>query len=157
MKDLLPIIDDVTGKKRPIIIAGPCSAESLEQVMDTARGLKELGIDVFRAGLWKPRTRPGGFEGVGVVGLPWLKQVHDQLGLRVSTEIANRGHAEAALEYGMDILWIGARTSANPFAMQEIADAIAASGRAAKDLECRCAPPRGDTRRIHRLRQTRIS
>ncbi|MGM9828258.1 MAG: bifunctional 3-deoxy-7-phosphoheptulonate synthase/chorismate mutase type II [Muribaculaceae bacterium] len=132
MKDLLPIIDDVTGKKRPIIIAGPCSAESLEQVMETARGLKELGIDVFRAGVWKPRTRPGGFEGVGVVGLPWLKQVHDQLGLRVSTEIANRGHAEAALEYGMDILWIGARTSANPFAMQEIADAIAASGRASE-------------------------
>ncbi|MDO5394548.1 MAG: bifunctional 3-deoxy-7-phosphoheptulonate synthase/chorismate mutase type II [Bacteroidales bacterium] len=132
MKDLKPIIDDVTGCRRPIIIAGPCSAESLEQVMTTAKGLKEAGIDIFRAGIWKPRTRPGGFEGVGVVGLPWLKRVHEETGMRVATEIANRGHAQAALEAGIDILWIGARTSANPFAMQEIADAIAESGLAEK-------------------------
>ena len=132
MNDLLPIIDDITGKKRPIIIAGPCSAESQDQVMDAARALKQLGVDVFRAGIWKPRTRPGGFEGVGVVGLPWLKRVHDELGMRVATEIANHSHAEAALAFGLDTIWIGARTAANPFAIQEIADTIRASGRAAE-------------------------
>ena len=109
----------------PLIIAGPCSAESEEQVFSTARSLKEAGINIFRAGIWKPRTRPGGFEGVGEIGLPWLRRVHDELDMLTATEIANRHHAEAALDAGVDILWIGARTTANPFAMQEIADLLA--------------------------------
>ena len=132
MQDLKPIISDSEGLKRPIIIAGPCSAESEEQVMTTARALKDAGINVFRAGLWKPRTRPGGFEGVGVVGLPWLRRVKDELGMHIATEVANRAHTEAAVANGVDVLWIGARTSANPFAMQEIADAIADLGVADK-------------------------
>lgn len=125
MKDLKPIINDEIGAARPIVIAGPCSAESEEQVLRTARLLAGARIKVFRAGIWKPRTRPGGFEGVGVIGLPWLAKVRDEVGMKVSTEVANRSHVEAALDAGIDVLWIGARTSANPFAMQEIADVIA--------------------------------
>ena len=127
MEGLEPIIiDKETGKApHPIIIAGPCSAESEEQVMQTARELKDSGVKIFRAGIWKPRTRPGGFEGVGVVGLPWLRRVKEETGMLTSTEIANRFHAEAVIDAGVDILWIGARTSANPFAMQEIADVLA--------------------------------
>ena len=132
MKDLKPIISDAIGNARPIVIAGPCSAESESQVMNTARALHEAGIKTFRAGLWKPRTKPGGFEGVGAVGLPWLKRVKDELGMHIATEVANRAHTEAAVEAGVDVLWIGARTSANPFAMQEIADAIASLGVADK-------------------------
>ena len=132
MKDLKPIISDELGAQRPIIIAGPCSAESEEQVINTARALADAGIKTFRAGLWKPRTRPGGFEGVGAVGLPWLKRVRDELGMHIATEVANRAHTEAAVEAGVDVLWIGARTSANPFAVQEIADAIADLGVADK-------------------------
>lgn len=126
MLDLQPIIEP-TGDEthRPVIIAGPCSAESEQQVLETARGLKEAGIYVFRAGIWKPRTRPGCFEGVGAVGLPWLRRVKEETGMLTATEIANRYHAETALDGGVDILWIGARTSANPFAMQEIADVLA--------------------------------
>lgn len=109
---------------RPIIIAGPCSAESEEQVLDTARALHGAGVKIFRAGIWKPRTRPGGFEGVGVIGLPWLRRVKEETGMLTATEIATRCHAEAAIDAGVDILWIGARTSANPFAMQEVADVL---------------------------------
>lgn len=110
--------------KRPVTIAGPCSAESEEQVLDTARQLKDQGIEIFRAGIWKPRTRPNSFEGVGSIGLEWLKLVQSELGMKVATEVANVKHVYETLRMGVDIIWIGARTSANPFAMQEIADAL---------------------------------
>ena len=113
---------------QPLIIAGPCSAESREQVLETARLLSSSGIKVFRAGIWKPRTKPGGFEGVGEKGLAWLREVREQTGMLVTTEVANRHHVKAAVEAGLDMLWIGARTSANPFAIQEIADALADAG-----------------------------
>lgn len=119
-KITLPDVDD----KRPLVIAGPCSAETEEQVMETARQLAARGIKIFRAGIWKPRTKPGGFEGVGVDGLPWLKEVKQETGMYVSTEVATAKHVFEALKAGIDILWIGARTAANPFAMQEIADAL---------------------------------
>lgn len=106
------------------IIAGPCSAESREQMMNTARGLKEVGIDCFRAGLWKPRTRPGCFEGVGERGLGWLKEIKDSLGLKVATEVAFREHVEACKVAGVDMVWIGARTTSNPLLVQELADAL---------------------------------
>ena len=111
-----------------MVIAGPCSAETREQVLDTARQLAANGIKIFRAGIWKPRTKPGGFEGVGAEGLEWLKEVKAETGMYTSTEVATRQHVEAALAAGVDLLWIGARTSANPFAMQEIADALADAG-----------------------------
>lgn len=110
--------------KRPLVIAGPCSAETEEQVMDTARQLAESGIKIFRAGVWKPRTKPGGFEGNGLAALPWMKRVKEETGMLTATEVATPKHIEAALEAGIDILWIGARTSANPFAVQELADAL---------------------------------
>lgn len=110
--------------KRPIVIAGPCSAETEQQVMDTATQLAKKGIKIFRAGIWKPRTKPGGFEGVGTIGLPWLQRVQEELGMLVSTEVATPKHVEAALEAGIDVLWVGARTVANPFAMQELADSL---------------------------------
>ncbi len=110
--------------KKPMIIAGPCSAETEEQVMCTAHNLAQNGIKMFRAGIWKPRTKPGGFEGVGVEGLAWLKRVKEETGMYICTEVATKAHVEAALDAGIDVLWIGARTSANPFAMQEIADAL---------------------------------
>ena len=118
---LLPGIEP----KRLIIIAGPCSAETEEQVMQTATELANRGIRIFRAGIWKPRTKPGGFEGVGKPGLAWLQRVKQETGMYVTTEVATAKHVEAALNAGMDMLWIGARTCANPFAMQEIADALA--------------------------------
>lgn len=123
MNDLQPI---ATAEEvgRPIVIAGPCSAESEEQIMSTARSLAEYGLKIFRAGIWKPRTKPGGFEGIGEPGLEWLKQVKQETGMLVSTEVANKAHVEAALKAGIDMLWIGARTSANPFAVQEIADSL---------------------------------
>ena len=110
--------------QRPIVIAGPCSAESEEQVMETAKGLADKGIKIFRAGIWKPRTKPGGFEGIGTLGLPWLKRVKQETGMLVATEVANKDHVFEALKAGVDILWIGARTTVNPFAVQEIADAL---------------------------------
>ena len=110
---------------RPTVIAGPCSAETEEQVMNTAAQLAGKGVKIFRAGIWKPRTKPGGFEGIGKEGLPWLNRVQQELGMKVATEVATKAHVEAALEAGIDVLWIGARTAANPFAMQEIADALA--------------------------------
>lgn len=109
---------------RPFIISGPCSAETEEQVMATATKLAERGYKAFRAGIWKPRTKPGGFEGVGAVGLPWLQRVQKELGMLVATEVATAKHVEAALAHGIDMLWIGARTTANPFSVQEIADAL---------------------------------
>lgn len=109
---------------RPLIISGPCSAETEEQVMATATLLASKGIRIFRAGIWKPRTKPGGFEGVGVDGLPWLTRVKKELGMLITTEVATPRHVEAALEAEMDILWVGARTVANPFAMQELADSL---------------------------------
>ena len=117
---LLPGVDS----ERPIVIAGPCSAESEEQVMETARSIAGNGIKLFRAGIWKPRTKPGGFEGVGVIGLQWLKRVKEETGLYVATEVATKDHVFEALKAGIDVLWIGARTSVNPFAVQEIADAL---------------------------------
>jgi len=110
--------------KRPLVIAGPCSAETEDQVMETAKDLASRGIKIFRAGIWKPRTKPGGFEGVGSEGLLWLKKVKAETGMYVATEVANQYHVLEALKHGVDLLWIGARTTANPFAMQEIADAL---------------------------------
>ena len=109
---------------RPSVVAGPCSAESEEQLMETAKGLKELGINVFRAGIWKPRTHPGSFEGVGAPGLKWMQKVKKEYGLKISTEVASEKHVFECLKYGVDLVWIGARTTANPFLVQEIADAL---------------------------------
>ena len=109
---------------RPFVIAGPCSAETEEQLMTTAKQLATLGCHNFRAGIWKPRTKPGGFEGHGEKALPWMQQVKKETGMLVSTEVATPEHVELALKYGIDILWIGARTTANPFAMQALADAL---------------------------------
>ena len=109
---------------RPSVVAGPCSAETEEQVMETAKGLKELGINVFRAGIWKPRTHPGSFEGIGAPGLKWMQRVKKEYGLKISTEVASEKHVFECLKYGVDLVWIGARTTANPFLVQEIADAL---------------------------------
>jgi chorismate mutase len=117
---LLPGID----AKRPLVIAGPCSAETEEQVMTTAKLLHDRGIKIFRAGIWKPRTRPGAFEGIGSEGLKWLQRVQKEYGMYTATEVATAKHVSEAIKYGVDILWIGARTTVNPFAMQEIADAL---------------------------------
>lgn len=122
MKEVLGLGD------RPVI-AGPCSAESEEQVLATAEALARTGVRVFRAGIWKPRTKPGNFEGVGAEGLPWLQKVKALTGMKTATEVATREHVMEALTHDVDLLWIGARTSANPFAMQEIADALQESGK----------------------------
>ena len=111
-------------QKRPIVIAGPCSAESEEQCVETAKQLSAQGIKIFRAGVWKPRTKPGGFEGNGEAALPWLQAVKKETGMYVSTEVATAKHVEAALKAGVDLLWVGARTTANPFAVQESADTL---------------------------------
>ncbi|MBD9136629.1 MAG: 3-deoxy-7-phosphoheptulonate synthase [Alistipes shahii] len=124
MNDIQPITFPGIDPRRPLVIAGPCSAETEEQVLDTARSLAAEGIRICRAGLWKPRTKPGGFEGVGETGIPWLQRVKRETGMYTSTEVATREHVAAALKGGVDLLWIGARTAANPFAMQEIADAL---------------------------------
>ena len=110
--------------RKPVIIAGPCSAESEQQIFETAKALKNAGVEVLRAGIWKPRTRPNCFEGVGSEGLSWMQRVQRELGMKISTEVANVKHVYEALKAGMDMLWIGARTTANPFAKQEIADAL---------------------------------
>ncbi len=119
--NITPIFDK---KKRPIVIAGPCSAETEEQVMTAARALAKQNIDLFRSGIWKPRTRPGSFEGVGTEGLAWLKRVKQETGLKVTTEVANTQHVFDALKHGIDVLWLGARTTVNPFSVQEVADAL---------------------------------
>lgn len=108
----------------PLVIAGPCSAETEEQVLEVAHALKDTDATVFRAGVWKPRTRPGTFEGNGVKALPWLQKVKEETGLLTAVEIANAHHAKMALEFDIDILWLGARTTVNPFAVQEVAEAI---------------------------------
>lgn len=114
---------DLFGDK-PWIISGPCSAETKEQTLETARQLAANGIKVFRAGIWKPRTRPGNFEGVGEVGLEWLQEVKRETGMLTATEVANAKHVWSAIKGGIDIIWIGARTTANPFMMQDIAESL---------------------------------
>lgn len=112
-------------KKTPLIISGPCSAETEEQVMITARGLANTGkVDIMRAGIWKPRTRPGSFEGIGTKGLPWLQQAKKETGIPVAVEVATAKQVEDALHFDVDVLWVGARTTVNPFSVQEIADAL---------------------------------
>lgn len=123
---LQPLFGLTPSLYEPLIIAGPCSAESESQTLATAvRLYNDAGVKVFRAGIWKPRTKPGGFEGRGKIALNWLRKVKDTTGMLITTEIANRKHLEQALEAGIDGFWIGARTSANPFAVQEIADTLA--------------------------------
>ena len=112
-------------ENKPLLIAGPCSAETEEQVVQTAARLFRTGkVDILRAGIWKPRTRPGAFEGIGTKGLPWLQKARELTGLPVAVEVAKASHVELCLEFGIDILWIGARTTVNPFAVQEIADSL---------------------------------
>lgn len=113
-----------SGLDRAFVIAGPCSAETEEQVITTAKQLAGKGCHIFRAGVWKPRTKPGGFEGHGEPALPWMQRVKEETGMLVATEVATPKHVELALKYGIDILWVGARTTANPFAVQELADAL---------------------------------
>ena len=108
----------------PLVIAGPCSAETETQVLDIAHQLKNTDVNYYRAGIWKPRTRPGSFEGVGSIGLKWLQRVKEETGLKTATEVANRAHVELALEHDVDLLWIGARSTVSPFIVQEIADAL---------------------------------
>lgn len=116
-------------KGRPLLIAGPCSAETEAQTLATAHGVQALGnVDLFRAGVWKPRTRPGSFEGAGSAALPWLQRVTQETGLPVAVEVATPRHVEEALAHGINVLWIGARTTVNPFAVQELADALAGTG-----------------------------
>jgi chorismate mutase len=112
------------GLSHPLVIAGPCSAETEEQVLKIAHELKATDVTVYRAGIWKPRTRPGMFEGVGAIGLKWLQKVKKETGLLTATEVANTAHVRLALEHDIDILWIGARSTVSPFIMQEIADAL---------------------------------
>ena len=111
--NLQPIELEGVSKERPLIIAGPCSAETEEQVISTATQLANKGIKIFRAGIWKPRTKPGGFEGIGVDGLAWMKRVKQETGMYVATEVATAKHVYECLKAGIDILWIGARTTAN--------------------------------------------
>jgi chorismate mutase len=120
-----PLESWVNIKSKPLVIAGPCSAETPEQLFATAKELKALGkVDVLRAGIWKPRTRPNAFEGAGAEGLQWLADVKKELSIPIGTEVANPEHIEEALKYGVDVLWIGARTTVSPFSMQEMADAL---------------------------------
>jgi chorismate mutase len=113
---------------RPLVMAGPCSAETEEQVMEDARAIANSGrVQIFRAGIWKPRTRPNTFEGIGIKALPWLNRVQKETGLKTAIEVANAEHVQLALKYNIDMVWIGARTTVNPFSVQEIADALAGS------------------------------
>ncbi len=125
--DIKPVRFGNVDCTRPIVIAGPCSAESREQVLRTAAALASAGISIFRAGIWKPRTKPGGFEGVGTIGLSWLQEVKQTTGMLTATEVATPIHVQQAIDAGIDILWIGARTVSNPFAVQELADALKGS------------------------------
>jgi len=122
-KDLHNWLDDFK-LTHPLVIAGPCSAETEEQVLRIAHELKDSDVSIYRAGIWKPRTRPGGFEGVGAIGLKWMQKAKAETGLLMATEVANAAHVKLALEHDIDVLWIGARTTVNPFAVQEIADAL---------------------------------
>ncbi|HEY9561450.1 MAG TPA: chorismate mutase [Anseongella sp.] len=123
--ELVPMNEWLPGVAQPLVIAGPCSAETEEQLLATARQLKALNkVSALRAGIWKPRTRPGEFEGIGSEGLPWLMQAKKETGLPVTVEVATARHVEEALKAGVDILWVGARTTVNPFSVQEVADAL---------------------------------
>jgi chorismate mutase len=122
-KQLRTWLDDLK-LDHPLVIAGPCSAETEEQVLKIAHELKDSDVSYYRAGIWKPRTRPGNFEGVGALGLKWLQKVKAETGLKTATEVANRAHVELALEHDIDLLWIGARSTVSPFIVQEIADAL---------------------------------
>ncbi|WNM20033.1 bifunctional 3-deoxy-7-phosphoheptulonate synthase/chorismate mutase type II [Flavobacterium capsici] len=122
-KQMRKWLDDF-NLNHPLVIAGPCSAETEEQVLKIANELKNSDVSIFRAGIWKPRTRPGGFEGVGEIGLKWLQKAKAETGLLMAIEVANANHVKLALEHDIDVLWIGARTTVNPFAVQEIADAL---------------------------------
>ncbi|MFK7781307.1 chorismate mutase [Psychroserpens sp.] len=115
---------DNLGLNHPLVIAGPCSAETEDQVLKIAHELKDTDVNYYRAGIWKPRTRPGNFEGVGALGLKWLQKVKEETGLKTATEVANRNHVELALAHDIDLLWIGARSTVSPFIVQEIADAL---------------------------------
>ena len=118
---------DAFGLNHPLVIAGPCSAETEEQLLKIAHQLKDTDTSVLRAGIWKPRTRPGNFEGVGALGLKWLQRAKEETGLLTTTEVANANHVDLALKHDVDILWIGARTTVSPFIVQEIADAVKAT------------------------------
>lgn len=123
--DLIPLYEwGMFTEPKPSVVAGPCSAESEEQIMETAKGLRKLGINVFRAGIWKPRTHPGSFEGVGAEGLRWMQKAKKEYGLKIATEVASEKHVFECLKFGVDLVWLGARTTANPFLVQEIADAL---------------------------------
>jgi len=122
-KEMRKWLDDM-NLSHPLVIAGPCSAETEDQVLKIAHELKDTDVSYYRAGIWKPRTRPGNFEGVGAIGLKWLQKVKEETGLKTATEVANRAHVDLALEYDVDLLWIGARSTVSPFIIQEIADAL---------------------------------
>ncbi|MBU3010509.1 bifunctional 3-deoxy-7-phosphoheptulonate synthase/chorismate mutase type II [Polaribacter vadi] len=122
-KELRTWLDDMK-LDHPLVIAGPCSAETEEQVLKIAHELKDSDVNYYRAGIWKPRTRPGNFEGVGALGLGWLKKVKEETGMKTCTEVANAAHCKLAIENDVDLLWIGARSTVSPFIMQEIADAL---------------------------------
>ncbi|UOY07617.1 bifunctional 3-deoxy-7-phosphoheptulonate synthase/chorismate mutase type II [Muricauda sp. SCSIO 64092] len=122
-KELRTWLDDLQ-LPHPLVIAGPCSAETEDQVLQIANELKDSDVSYYRAGIWKPRTRPGNFEGVGAIGLKWLQKVKEETGLKTATEVANRTHVDLALEHDIDLLWIGARSTVSPFIVQEIADAL---------------------------------
>jgi len=122
--EIVRIEDWGLGLETPLLVAGPCSAENLEQIDSISKGLKGSGAHLFRAGIWKPRTRPGSFEGVGKAGLEWLKVAKENLGIPTTVEVANAKHVEEALEAEIDVLWIGARTTVNPFSVQEVCDAL---------------------------------
>lgn len=123
--DITPMQDWLPKPEKPVIIAGPCSAESEKQILETAEKLASLNrVSLFRAGIWKPRTRPNSFEGVGQAGLPWLKKAEEQFGLKPIVEVANAEHVKLARDAGIEFLWVGARTTVNPFSVQEIADAL---------------------------------
>ncbi|MFR9603595.1 MAG: bifunctional 3-deoxy-7-phosphoheptulonate synthase/chorismate mutase type II [Rikenellaceae bacterium] len=124
MNEINPILFPELDATRPLIISGPCSAETEGQVLSTAKELAAQGIQIFRAGIWKPRTKPGGFEGIGKEGLAWLRRVKLETGMLTATEVATAEHVYQALKAGVDLLWVGARTTANPFAVQEVADAL---------------------------------
>ncbi len=120
-----PLSSWLNIQSQPVLIAGPCGAESAEQLRATAQGLKEGGkVSLFRAGVWKPRTRPNAFEGRGEEALKWLQDIKKEFGFKITVEVANAQHTELALKYGIDVLWIGARTTVNPFSVQEIADVL---------------------------------
>jgi len=122
-KEMRKWLDDM-ALPHPLVIAGPCSAETEQQVLKIAHELKDTDVNYYRAGIWKPRTRPGNFEGVGAIGLKWLQKVKEETGLKTATEVANKTHVDLALEHDVDLLWIGARSTVSPFIVQEIADAL---------------------------------